>query len=208
MENIMEALSIAISLGVRLALVLLFLPFSALDKILDFRGAIAQAEQDVASRGVATALIATGLFIEVIMSAGVLTGIADRAAAFVLALYCGATALLWKQFWRPGDFWEGSHSRGRALFWDFWKNIALAGGFLLITFGTSAATVAQFFANPLSSTHPYAVHAEAQHMNENTKQPHVSDVYVPAVSDRFKRPASYAIAVRFDSPQAARYRLR
>ncbi len=39
------------------------------------------------------------------MSVGVLTGIADRAAAFVLAGYCGMTALLWKQFWRPGDFW-------------------------------------------------------------------------------------------------------
>jgi uncharacterized membrane protein YphA (DoxX/SURF4 family) len=34
----------------------------------------------------------------------VLTGIADRFAAFVLAGYCGVTALLWKQFWKPGDF--------------------------------------------------------------------------------------------------------
>ncbi|HKH80227.1 MAG TPA: hypothetical protein VKA03_01180 [Methylovirgula sp.] len=37
----MGALSVAIAFGVRLLLVLLFLPFSALDKILDFRGAIA-----------------------------------------------------------------------------------------------------------------------------------------------------------------------
>ena len=67
------------------------------------------------------------------MSVGVLTGIADRAAAFVLAGYCGMTALLWKQFWRPGDFWVTGESRARNLFWDFLKNTALAGGFLLIT---------------------------------------------------------------------------
>jgi uncharacterized membrane protein YphA (DoxX/SURF4 family) len=169
----MGALSVAIAFGVRLLLVLLFLPFSALDKILDFRGAIAQAEQDVSSTTAATALIGVGLFIEVVMSAGVLTGIADRAAALVLGLYCIATALLWKQFWRPGDFWAGSHSRARALFWGFWKNIALAGGFLLITFGTSAGSVGQFFANPLSSTHPYSTDAEVTTMNESVK-PRVS----------------------------------
>jgi putative oxidoreductase len=38
------------------------------------------------------------------MSLGVVTGLADRACAFVLAGYCGVTALLWKQLWKPGDF--------------------------------------------------------------------------------------------------------
>jgi uncharacterized membrane protein YphA (DoxX/SURF4 family) len=165
----MGELSVAIAFGVRLLLVLLFLPFSALDKILDLRGAITQAEQDVASVKGARALVAAGLFIEIVMSVGVLTGIADRAAAAVLALYCAATALLWKKFWQPGDFWSGSDSRGRMLFWGFWKNISLAGGFLLITFGTSAATVGQFFANPLSSTHPYAIATEVNTMNEIAK---------------------------------------
>jgi putative oxidoreductase len=41
------------------------------------------------------------------------------------------------------------------LFWDFLKNFALAGGLLLITFDTGAATVDLFFSNPLSSSHPY-----------------------------------------------------
>jgi len=150
-------LSIGIAFGVRLFLVLLFLPFSALDKILDFKGAVRQAGQAASSTFLATALVVAGLCVEVVMSAGVLTGIADRAAAFVLAGYCGITALLWKQFWRPGDFWATGGSRGRDLFWDFWKNVALAGGFLLVTFGTSAGTVGHFFADPLSSTHPYRV---------------------------------------------------
>ena len=151
----MTALSIVIAFGVRLLLVLLFLPFSALDKILNFRGAVGQASQATSSKPLATALILTGLFVEIVMSLGILTGIADRAAAFVLAGYCGVTALLWKQFWVPGDFRSGG--KGRELFWDFLKNFALAGGFLLVTFGTGADSVASFFQHPLSSSRPYAV---------------------------------------------------
>jgi len=149
------ALSLVVAFAVRLLLVLLFLPFSALDKILNFRGAVGQARERVSGTGLARALILAGLFVEVVMSAGILTGIADRAAAFVLAGYCGVTALLWKQFWRPGDFWAGSDSQGRGLFWDFLKNFALAGGFLLITFGTGADTVRLFLADPLASSQPY-----------------------------------------------------
>ena len=46
------------------------------------------------------------------MSAGVVSGIADRVCAFVLAGYCAVTALLWKQFWRPGDFWQSERRQG------------------------------------------------------------------------------------------------
>jgi putative oxidoreductase len=41
----MSALSIGLALAIRVVLVLLFLPFSALDKVLDFRSALAQAEE-------------------------------------------------------------------------------------------------------------------------------------------------------------------
>jgi putative oxidoreductase len=148
-------LDLAIAFGVRLLLVLLFLPFSALDKILGFKGAVAQARQAIPSPLLATGLILVGLGIEVFMSTAILTGVADRAAALILAAYCVATAVLWKQFWRPGDFWSDPNGKARGLFWDFWKNIALAGGFLLITFGTGAASVDGFFAAPLASSHPY-----------------------------------------------------
>jgi putative oxidoreductase len=47
----------------------------------------------VESTSIATALIVVGFLVEIIMSLGVITGIADRAAAFVLAGYCGVTAL-------------------------------------------------------------------------------------------------------------------
>ena len=155
-----ETLSIGLALAIRIVLVLLFLPFSALDKVLDFRGAVAQAQEAVSSKAVATALILVGLFVEVFMSAGVVSGIADRACAFVLAGYCAVTALLWKQFWRPGDFWSSSTGKARALFWDFWKNLALAAGFLLIVFGTDASSIAQFFDHPTIQSHPYRLTQE------------------------------------------------
>src|SRR6185437_4473470 len=156
----MSTLSIGLALAIRIVLVLLFLPFSALDKVLDFRGAVAQAQEALPNKMAATALILVGLFVEVVMSAGVVSGIADRACAFVLGGYCAVTALVWKQFWRPGDFWSSSTGKARALFWDFWKNLALAAGFLLIVFGTDASSVAQFFAHPTIQSHPYRLTQE------------------------------------------------
>jgi putative oxidoreductase len=153
-------LNVGIAAAIRIVLVLLFLPFSALDKVLNFRGAVAQAREATPNTTVAIGLILIGLFVEVFMSLGVITGIADRACAFVLAGYCGVTALLWKQFWKPGDFWSSNSGQGRTLFWDFLKNFALGAGFLLVTFGTDAASVSHFFVHPLSSSHPYSVAQE------------------------------------------------
>lgn len=153
----MAALSIAITLAIRISLVLLFFPFSALDKIFNFSGALGQAGEAVSSPSLAKALVLAGLFVEIVMSLGILTGIADRLCAFVLAGYCGVTALLWKQFWKPGDFWASPNGQGRTLFWDFWKNFALGAGFLLITFGTNASSVKQFIAHPTWSSNPYRI---------------------------------------------------
>ena len=143
-----------VTLGVRYLLVILFFPFSALDKILGFKGAVGQAQEVVSSRAAASVLLLAGLFVEIVMPILILTGVADRLAAFIMAGYCMVTALLWKQFWKPGDFWSGG--RGRELFWDFLKNFALAGGFLMITFGLNAPAATTFLQDPLSSTHPYA----------------------------------------------------
>ncbi|HEY5380408.1 MAG TPA: DoxX family membrane protein [Pseudolabrys sp.] len=152
-----------IELAARCLLVVLFLPFSALDKIIEFRGAVAQASEIAPSRPMATALILAGLAVEIFMSLGVVTGIADRLAALVLSGYCIVTALLWKQFWVPGDFWRAGDSKGRDLFWDFLKNFSLAGGFLLLTFGTSSLSADAFLAHPFASSHPHqTLHREAQ----------------------------------------------
>ena len=147
-------MTIFVAFVVRCLLVALFLPFSALDKVLNFKQAVGQAAQAVPGRFLAILLIAGGFAIEVVMSLAILTGVADRLAALVLAFYCIVTALLWKQFWnKPGFRRTGE---GRDLFWDFLKNIALAGGFLLLAFGTDASGVRRFASHPFASSHPYS----------------------------------------------------
>jgi putative oxidoreductase len=148
--------SFLVTLATRYLLVALFFPFSALDKIFNFQGAVRQAGETAPGRVLPALLILVGLAVEIVMPLAILSGIADRLAAFIMAGYCGVTALLWKQFWAPGDFWSGG--RGRELFWDFLKNFALAGGFLTITFGLNSGAVDSMLRDPLSSTHPYAQH--------------------------------------------------
>ncbi len=141
---------------IRYGIVVLFFPASALDKILNFNGAMKQALQVFTSRQVAAALILAGLFVELVMPLGILTGIADRLAAFILAGYCAVTAILFKRFWEPGDFWKSGESKGRDLLWDFLKNFSLASGLLLITVGLDGHTWLTFVHQPLASSNPYA----------------------------------------------------
>jgi putative oxidoreductase len=148
----------AIAILVRYVLVVLFFPFSALDKVLNFDGAVGQAQEVFRSRPLASLVILCGLAIEILCPLGILTGVADRLAALVLAAYCAATAVLFKRFWEPGDFWRRGPSKARDLFWDFLKNLSLAGGFLLILVGLHGAGLSAFFAHPLGSTHPYSLH--------------------------------------------------
>ena len=140
---------------VRYGLVILFFPASALDKIFNFKGAVGQAAQVFSWRPMAVAMILMGIFVEVVMPLGILSGIADRLAAFVMAGYCAVTAVLFKRFWEPGDFWKAGDSKGRELFWDFLKNFSLASGFLLITVGIDGHSWQSFVSNPLASSHPY-----------------------------------------------------
>ena len=146
-----------VALIVRYLLVMLFLPFSALDKILNFRGAAHQCGQVFKPPALAAVIILFGLAIELFCSLGVVTGVFDRAAALVIAGYCALTAVLYKQFWAQGDFWSAADGKGRTLFWDFLKNLSLGAGFLLIVVGTDGGDLAPFLAHPFASSHPYGV---------------------------------------------------
>ena len=145
-----------IILVVRYGLVVLFFPASALDKILNFGGAVKQAQEVFKPHALATAVIATGALVEIFMPLGILTGYADRLAAFIMAGYCADTAILFKRFWQPGDFWKSGDSAARGLWWDFLKNFSLASGFLLITVGIDGQAWQTFVSHPLASSHPYA----------------------------------------------------
>jgi putative oxidoreductase len=143
---------------VRYGLVMLFLPFSALDKVIGFDGAVKQSQEVFRPRSLAIAVLLCGLGIETIISLGVVTGVADRMSGLAMAAYCAATALLFKRFWAPGDFWAKGDSKGRTLFWDFLKNMSLGAGFLLIVVGTDGSGLRPFLAHPFASSHPYAIH--------------------------------------------------
>ncbi|WP_242098570.1 DoxX family membrane protein [Sphingomonas sp. CROZ-RG-20F-R02-07] len=144
-----------VALVVRYGLVMLFLPFSALDKVLGFGHGVRQAQQVFSPRPLAAAVLLVGLAIEVVCTLGVVTGIADRASALVIAGYCAATALLYKRFWAQGDFWSNPDGKGRTLFWDFLKNLSLGAGFLLIVVGTDGRGLAPFLDAPFASSYPY-----------------------------------------------------
>ena len=146
-----------VALIVRYGLVMLFFPFSALDKIFNFDGAVKQSSQIFKPRALAIAVILIGLAIEIFCSLGVVTGIADRASALMIAGYCAITALLFKQFWAQGDFWSDPDGKGRGLFWDFLKNLSLGAGFLLIVVGTNGGGLQPFLHAPFASSHPYRI---------------------------------------------------
>lgn len=147
-----------VALLVRYGMVLLFLPFSAFDKVAGFGNALKQAESVFWPRIVAAAVLLTGLAVEVFCSLGVVTGVADRACAVVIAGYCAATAVLFKRFWTAGDFWSDPNGKGRTLFWDFLKNLSLGAGFLLLVVGPNGTGLEAFVHHPLASTHPYGGH--------------------------------------------------
>ena len=150
----MTATMLLVALG-RIGAVALFLPFSAADKALAFTKARAQCETLVPNARLASLFILAGLAIEVCCPLAIITGIGDRLGAFVLAGYCMATAVMFKQFWAKGDFWPDHDGAGRQAFWDFLKNIALGAALLTFTIGTDGGQLAAFVAHPLASSHPY-----------------------------------------------------
>ena len=140
----------------RLMLVGLFLPFSALDKVLNFQGAVKQAREIGVGAGLGAGMILIGLVVEVVFSLGVVTGVADRLCAVLLAGYCMATAVLYKRWWAIPDAGIYSGGPGAGTFFEFWKNFALAGGFLILALGPTGEGLAALVTDPLGSTHPYS----------------------------------------------------
>lgn len=146
--------------GTRAALIALFLPFSVWYILVDFRGARDHAMTAGAGRTVAATMMIAALAIETLASLAILTGIADRLAALVLAGFCLLTAILYKRFWSAGDFAFRRDSRALGVFWDFWKNVALAAGFVVFALGATSQDVERnlrsLVDNPFASTNPYS----------------------------------------------------
>ena len=97
-----------------------------------------------------------GFGVEVLMSFGVIGGVADRACAFVLAGYRATSALLCRRCWAPVAFWGDADGKARGLFWDFLKNLSLGAGCLPIVVGADSATLKPFLDHSFASSQPYA----------------------------------------------------
>jgi putative oxidoreductase len=113
----------------RLCLVLIF-PFSAVDKVLDYRSAMAQAAQGwiPLPPSAAVLLLVLGGTLEAVGPLCIIFGWYRRQAALLFVFYVIATAILFHNFWSfplNSNAWNEN-------FWPFLKNFGLAGGFLYI----------------------------------------------------------------------------
>lgn len=146
---------VLVPLLIRICLVVLF-PFSALDKVLDWDGALKQAKSSVIPVAIAPVMLVLAIAVELITPLCIVIGWHDRLAALVLAGFCIVSALLYHNFWKFPDFWSKGDSKARSHFWDFLKNFGLVGGLLLVTFGTSLVPADTVAAHLLSSTPIYS----------------------------------------------------
>lgn len=145
---------------IRVCLVALF-PFSALDKIVFWKDALAQADSSFLPKSSGPPLLATAIVVEAVAPFCIVVGWHDRIAALILALFCVVTAILYHPFWKFPDFWKPGDSAARSHFWDFLKNFGLVGGLLLVTFMAQLVPADVIARRPLSSTGVYTPAATA-----------------------------------------------
>jgi putative oxidoreductase len=117
----------------RILLALLFIT-SGFGKITGFDGTVGY----IASKGLPLASVAAVIAIVVEFGGGlaVLFGFFTRPVALVMAIFTVAAAVLFHNYWAlPPD-------QVRNMTIHFWKNISIAGGFLMLTaFGPGAFSV-------------------------------------------------------------------
>lgn len=130
------AASPALWLAARVLLVCMF-PFSALDKVLHWNDALKQANSSFLPGG--PVLLVLAMIVEVAAPVCIVAGWQAPLAAWMLATFCIATAVLYHPFWSGQDFWAAGTSVARNHFWDFTKNLGLAGGLVLIALGAGFA---------------------------------------------------------------------
>jgi len=126
----------ALLLLARVLLVCMF-PFSALDKVLHWNDALKQADSGWLPGS--PILLVLAMITEVVTPVCIVAGWHAELAALVLMAFCVATALVYHPFWTQGDFWAQGDSVARGHFWDFTKNLGLAGGLLLVVLGVAFA---------------------------------------------------------------------
>ena len=139
---------VGIQLLARFLLVILF-PFSALDKIINYKQALQQAKSSFLPGG--RVLLVVAIVVEIVTPICIVLAWHDRLAAFILAGFCAVTALLYHEFWKYDDFWAQGDSKARSHFWDFLKNFGLVGGLMMIVLLGNFIPATSVLSQPLSS---------------------------------------------------------
>ncbi|MGD9545617.1 MAG: DoxX family protein [Methylocystis sp.] len=104
-------------------------PFSCLDKIINWDGALKQATSSWLPGG--PILLILAMIVEALTPPMIVFGFYDGLAAFVLAGYCAVTGLVYHAFWTYPRFWS-PQSAGYPHIWDFFKNFGLVGGLIFV----------------------------------------------------------------------------
>ncbi len=108
----------------RMALAVLFL-WSGVIKLLGYAGFVGYLH----AKGVPFVQIGAPLVVAIELLAGLflILGLKARALGIFMAAYCVITAVLGHDFWNVAD-----STAQQDLVIHFWKNVAMAGGFLLL----------------------------------------------------------------------------
>ncbi|MEG6507610.1 DoxX family membrane protein [Methyloligella sp. 2.7D] len=106
-------------------------PFSFLDKVINWKHAVAQAESSWVPG--AKVLLVLAAICELVTPPMIVFHFYDGIAAFVLAGYCVLTAVLYHNFWSYPRFWSPD-SEGYPHIWDFFKNFAIVGGLIFVMY--------------------------------------------------------------------------
>jgi putative oxidoreductase len=106
-------------------------PFSFLDKIINWNGALRQATSSWLPGG--PVLLVAAMIVELCTPPMIVLGFHAGIAAFVLAGYCAVTGVVYHAFWSYPRFWS-PESPGYPHIWDFFKNFALVGGLIYVMY--------------------------------------------------------------------------
>jgi putative oxidoreductase len=109
----------------RLALAILFLWGGAM-KLLGYAGFVAYLHSKNVPYASYAAIVATA--VELLGGIALVLGVRTRAVAFLLAVYAIVTAIFGHDFW---NMTQAALQQDAVI--HFWKNVAIAGGFLLLT---------------------------------------------------------------------------
>lgn len=133
MESLINDIAIVIA---KICIVAIF-PFSTIDKIINWKSALKQANSSFLPGG--PILLILAMIVEIVTPICIVFNIYPGWAALVLAGYCAVTAILYHNFWSYPRFWAAD-SEGHSHIWDFFKNFAIVGGCIFIILGSEVVS--------------------------------------------------------------------